>query len=137
MRRFLLACAVLATSLVARAATVDDILDMTKKGEPEGKIIAAVEATPGEFNAGASDVLRMREAKVSDKVILAVLRHTGTAAAAPVSPVTPPVAEKPLPPIQPQVQPNREVAPPPVTDNRPVPVDGRLTIDNLDDRAWS
>src|SRR5690349_18002806 len=95
MRNLLMACSLFALAIAARAASVDDVLDMTKKGEPEDKIIAAVEATPGEINVGASDVLRLRDAKVSEKVILAVLRHTGAkTAAAPANPANQPPVEK-------------------------------------------
>ena len=144
MRKFWMCLSVLALALGARAASVDDVLDMSKKGEPEDKIIAAVEATPGEINMGASDVLRLREAKISDKVILAILKHSGEkTAAAPVKPIErsvnppePTVAEKPPVPVQP-TEPTRQPGPPVVAEGGTVPADGRLSIDNLDDRPWS
>ncbi len=132
-------CAIALAAFGAQAASVDDVIEMTKKGEPEAKQIAAVDATPGNINVGAADVLRLRDAKVSEKVIVALLRHvsadTKTAAAgntpAPVELAAPPIpAEKP-------------VALPPGDGQPPAPVarngmqSGMLTIDNLDDRAWS
>ncbi len=139
MRTILVACCVFALAgFAVQAASVDDVIAMAQKGEPADKQIAAVENTPGEINVGASDVLRLREAKVPEKVILAMLRHVpkdGKAVAVapavipktpavPVAPPAPAVAAIPVVPAAPAVvrNPNQ---------------DGSLTIENLDDRAWS
>ncbi|HLX64055.1 MAG TPA: hypothetical protein VKX17_22475 [Planctomycetota bacterium] len=144
MKKFAGMCVLALLGFAAHAATVDDVLEMTKKGDPEDKIVAAVEATPGEINVGVSDVLRLRDAKVSDKVIVALLKHTpggdAKATAGTIKPATPPITEKKIAeqpvPVQPAAPVKPNVAVPPV-QNPPVAGDGRLGIDNLDDRAWA
>lgn len=147
MRTILVACCVFALAgFAVQAASVDDVIAMAQKGEPEDKQIAAVENTPGEITVGASDVLRLREAKVPEKVIVAMLRHVAkdgkaVIAAPAVTPEKPVVSKAPVTPA-----PVAPIAPPvaaiPVAPAAPAVVrnpnqDGSLTIENLDDRAWS
>ena len=148
MRTILVACCVFALAgFAVQAASIDDVIAMAQKGEPEAKQIAAVENTPGEINVGASDVLRLREAKVPEKVILAMLRHVAkdgkTVGAAPaIIPEKPVVSRAPAPPVVPVAPPVPAVAAIPIAPAAPAVVrnpnqDGSLTIENLDDRAWS
>ena len=179
MKTNLVACCVLALAGFAlKAATVDDVIAMAQKGEPEDKQVALVDNTPGEITIGASDVLRLREARVPEKVIVAMLRHVPKnapntqVAGRPIAPQTYPaqppqgqqggVQQNPnqygntgnptvrvpvapripsAPPIQ-QGQPGQAGQQPQLPMAAPAPIrnpnqDGQLTIENLDDRAWS
>ncbi len=125
---------------LASAATTDDIIDMAKKGANDEQLLKEVDAAPGEFNMGATQVIALREAKVSDKVIAAMLRHVNTQPPAPRSAVAA-NPSAPLPPEQPLArvnQPAPRVTPQGVqaalaNANSP----GRLTLDNLDDRTYA
>src|SRR5437879_3972983 len=115
MRTILVACCVFALAgFAVQAASVDDVIAMAQKGEPEDKQIAAVDNTPGEITVGASDVLRLREAKVPEKVIVAMLRHVAkdgkTVVKAPVATPEKPVVSK-APPTPAPVAPVTPAAP--------------------------
>src|SRR5438045_2216768 len=85
-------------------ATTDEIIDLAKKGTPEEQILKEIDATPGEFDMGATQVIALREAKASDKVIAAMLRHVSVKA-----PAKSAVASLPPQPLPPE---SRDVAQP-------------------------
>ena len=182
MRTKWMACCVLALAGFAlQAATVDDVIAMAQKGEPEDKQVAFVENAPGDISIGASDVLRLREAHVPEKVIVAMLRHVPKNAPAVARPAAPqglppqgyqapqagvpqnqiqngnvgnPTVRVPVAPRIPSTpqsqpgqpgqfaQPGQGGQPAQLPLAAPAPIrnpnqDGQLTIENLDDRAWS
>ncbi|MEI6235397.1 MAG: hypothetical protein WCT04_20260 [Planctomycetota bacterium] len=144
MRMVWMAVCVFMVAGCAAAATVDDVIARAQKGEPEANQIAAVDNTPGEISIGASDVLRLREAKVPEKVIIAMLRHvTKDAAAVAATPQRPAEARDPserlsvrapVAPLIPAAPPAQVAAPQAIRNPNQ---DGQITIENLDDRAWS
>ena len=129
MKRFLLtACMLSVICFGAAAATTDEIIELSKKGAPEEQVLKQIEATPTEFDMGVSQVIALREAHASDKVIAAMLRHVGAGKLA--------VAGNPPVPFQPQAP--VQVAPRVVHLPAPNPnASGHLTLDNLDDRSYA
>jgi len=96
----------------ARAQTVDEIIALAQKGVAEEVMMAAVENTKTGFQLSAADVVKLKDNKVPDKVITAMLRHRPGApapAAVPAVPAAPVIAA----------------------------ANGILNIENLDDRTWS
>jgi hypothetical protein len=109
----------------AAAESTEDILALAQKGVGDEILIATVERSDAAFTLRAADILKLKDAKVSDKVIQAMLKHkpgvTLEAAGRPRPEA--PVADKPVAAPQPN----------PVTG----PVTGTLNIENVDDKAWS
>jgi len=64
------------------ATVVDDVIRMTRAGVDEESILSFVEKSDGKFDVSADDLIAMTDAKVSRKVIKAVLdeadEHDGT-----------------------------------------------------------
>lgn len=136
MNRFLLsACVLCVICFGAAAATTDDIIELSKKSVPEDQILKEIDATPTEFNMGVPQVIALREAHASDKVIAAMLRHIANKAAVanPPAPVAPGAPGAPFQPQAPAPVAPRVVHLPPPNPN----ASGRLTLDNLDDRSYA
>src|SRR5438045_1774986 len=91
-----LVCAGAMSASRAADATVDDIITLAQKNLGEDVQIAAVEASGGSFNLKANDIVRLKEAKISDKVIAAMIRH-GKGGPAPVAVAPVPAANNPAP----------------------------------------
>ncbi|HYF49761.1 MAG TPA: hypothetical protein VEJ63_10170 [Planctomycetota bacterium] len=120
---FTLACVL---TLSVSAATTDEIIGLAQKNVGEDVLLATVEASKASFNLSAADILKLKEAKVSDKVITAMIKHKGNGVAArPVEPAPEPAPVREVPAEQP-------IAPPPIAT-----ADGTLNIENVDDRAWA
>ena len=125
MRRTLvvLAGALLMLAVSVRAQTTDDIIALAQKGVGEEVMVAAVENAKSAFQLSAADILKLKDGKVPDKVIMAMLRYK------PAAPVPPPANVAPAVPAPPAKPP----APPVVIGA----ADGILNLENLDDRVWS
>src|SRR5688500_9546938 len=114
----------LVLSAGAQAASTDEIVALSHKGVGEDVMLAAVENSQTGFNMTAADILKLKDAKVPDKVIMAMLKRTNTGETV----VAQPRVETPAAPRQDS----------PVRDTPQVAAgDGVLNIENLDDRAWS
>ena len=122
------ACAIAAMTSAARAETVDDIVTLAQKNVGEDVILAAVDKANNDFNLSAADIIKLKNANISNTVITTMLKHHPVAVAA-QAPA--PVAPAPVPAL---VAP---AAPPAVARHAPIPGDGQLEIENLDNRAWS
>lgn len=121
--------AILLSILAVRASaeTTEDILALTQKGMGEEVLLATIERSKGSFNLTAADILKLKDAKVPDKVIAAMIRHKGATGEAAVA------APRPLP-----VAPQKEEAPVlRYAEERPAPANGTLNIENVDDKVWS
>ena len=103
-----------------RAETPEEIAQLAQKGLGEDVQMAAVERTSG-FALTADQIIKLKEAGVSDKVIAAMLRKK--AGAVPVAPANP----------------NLVIGAAPVPAGADKPADGTLglvSIENVDDRSW-
>lgn len=125
-----LVCAA-AFSLRAADASVDDVVTLAQKNLGDDVLLATVEGSGKPFNLKADDILRLKEAKVSDKVIAAMIRHRQGAVAAPVAPAAPAVPAAPAAPEVPAAPAKVEL---PVVGAAAV---GILNIENLDEKVWS
>jgi hypothetical protein len=121
--------------LQAADATVSDIITLAEKNLGEDVLLATVEASSKPFNLKADEIVKLKEGKVSDKVIAAMIRHRQPAPGARVAPAAPVAPAEPAPAQQP--------APAPATPAKaeaPVigaPAFGVLNIENLDSKVWS
>ena len=119
MRRVLcvLAVAFLAvTAVSAEKVSLDDVINMAKQGVGEDVLMAAVERSDDAYNLTAQEILKLKAAGVSEKVIAAMLRKKGAA----MPPPMPPPADK--------------------AGEQPVVVgaaQGKLNIENVDDLPWA
>ena len=112
----------------AHAANTDDIVAMVQKQAGDDVILKVIEQSPTGFNLSAPQIVKLKEAKVPDKVIAAMIRHqpaVSTAVAAQPGEIAPAAPLVVVPPAV--VQQNREAG-----QN-----DGTLSIENLDGRAWA
>ncbi|HEY3320035.1 MAG TPA: hypothetical protein VGP72_06195 [Planctomycetota bacterium] len=115
------AVALLAVCGIAFAAdSVDEIVAMAQKNVGEDVMLAVVEKSQANYTLSAAEIIKLKDAKVPDKVITAMLRHRPAAG--------PAVATTPAAPN-----------PAPVAPAAPVVAAGKgaLNIENLDDRVWS
>jgi hypothetical protein len=112
-------------SFGAAAQTTDDVIAMANKGVGEEVLIATVERSTAGFELTAAQILKLKEAKVSDKVIQTMLKHKPVAAAANPRPEAPVAAQPPID-VVPANNGGREVA-----------GDGTLNIENVDDKTWA
>jgi len=103
-----------------RAETTDDIVSMANKGVGEEIILATVGRSRTSFNLSAQDIVKLKEQKVPDKVVMAMLRHKGAAPAAVAAEQAPEVR------VAPKAAPVQTAG-----------ATGILNIENLDDRTWS
>jgi len=113
------AVAMLASS--AFAASADEIVALAQKGVGEDVLLATVESSKTSYSLSAADILRLKDAKVPDKVVTAMLKHKGTGIAEARS-APAPIREERV-----------EAAP----ARAPVAADGTLNIENVDDKAWA
>jgi hypothetical protein len=109
----LLAVLALASAGVYAADSADDVVAMAQKGVGEEVLLAAVENSKTGFNLTTADIIKMKESKVPDRVVAAMIRHRPGAKAEAAAPK---VAAAPL---------------------APRAADGVLNIENLDDKTWS
>jgi len=113
---------VAAISVRASDATVDDIVTLAQKNLGEDVLLATIEATSRPFNLKADDIVRLKDSKVSDRVIAAMIRHRQGVAFVPAG------AAAAGEPIVREAHGNA---------NPNGPVFGVLNIENLDERTWS
>lgn len=86
MRRLVFAlCVLLVAAAPARAVTIRDIIDLTKAGLGDEVLLALIEVDGGVFPVDPQTLTRLKEAGVSEQVIVALVR-SGRAPAA-VQPV--------------------------------------------------
>jgi hypothetical protein len=130
MKGMWLSCLAVVLSILAvrvSAETIDDILTLAQKGMGEEVLLATVERSKGSFNLSAADILKLKDAKVPDKVIAAMIRHKGAAGEAAVA------MPRELPPALPKEdQPVLKYA-----NDREAPAEGTLNIENVDEKVWS
>ncbi|HYG77718.1 MAG TPA: hypothetical protein VEK08_22120 [Planctomycetota bacterium] len=131
-RAALLAAILFSLASTARAETVDDILAMSAKGVGEEILLTTVEQSKTGFTLNAQDVIRLKEKKVPDKVIMAMLKkraaaNPGLVAVAPAPAPAPAAVPAPAPVAEPA----------PAKPARPAAANGILNIENLDDKTWS
>lgn len=120
--------------LHAADTSVSDIVTLAEKNLGEDVLLATVEASSKPFNLKADDIVKLKEGKVSDKVIAAMIRHRQPAAGR-VAPANDPAA-----PAAPAPAPAAPAANTPGKAEAPVigaPAFGVLNIENLDDKVWS
>src|ERR1035438_2614022 len=88
----LLACV---TALCFSQATLtnDSIMKMVKAGLGEDIVLSSVHSQPGRYSTGADDLIALKSAGVSDKIIAAMMNGGGGAAAAPAAAGSPIVGE--------------------------------------------
>jgi hypothetical protein len=71
-------------ALAQTAMTNDSVIKMTKAGLSEGIILGSVNGQPGQYSTSADDLIALKTAGVSDKVIGAMMaKASGSAAPAP------------------------------------------------------
>jgi hypothetical protein len=71
----LLALLVLALPGSAFAQTADDVILLAQKGVGEDVLMAFVEASNSPIELSVADIVKLKEAKVADKVVVAMLRR--------------------------------------------------------------
>jgi hypothetical protein len=129
----LLACVSTLTSLsisVSAAQGTDDVISLAQKGVGEEVLLATIEASKSNFTLSATEILKLKDAKVSDKVITAMIKHKGTAASTVAAPE--PKTDDPV--IARKTTSDRKIESP-VEDVKVA--EGILNIENLDDRDWA
>jgi len=108
----------------AEAVTIRDVIELTKAGLSDQVLLALIEVDRSVFAIDTATLKQLKEAKVSDAVIVALIRSGRT------PPVEPPVMEPP-PIYEPEGRPEPQVividhhdapAPAPVVVPYPVPV---------------
>jgi hypothetical protein len=121
----LLSVLMLSAAGMSRADGVDDIVALSQKGVGDDVIIASIEQSKTNYTLSAGEIIRLKDAKISDKVITAMLRHKPGAPAVAVQPA--PRVAAPVP--APAAQEKMVIA--------PAAGFGILNIENLDDKTWS
>src|SRR5579862_7369877 len=91
---------VLALTMVGAAAaqpplTNEGIIKMVKSGLGEDIIVTVIERQPGTFSIAADDLIRLKQAGATDKILAEMLRKAGAPAAPPAEPAAPPNASAP------------------------------------------
>ncbi len=113
----------------AFADEVDDMIAMVQKGVGEEVMLASVEQSKSTYNLSAAQIIKLKEGKVPDKVIAAMLRHRPAGG---VAVAVAPKAEAPLPPPPPD-----RPAKAPIVREVPVAGHGILNVENLDNKTWA
>ena len=104
MRRLLLVAVVsLMTSIATPAAalTVRDVMELTRAGLSDEILLALIDVDPSVFPIDAASLKKLKDAGVSERVIIAMIRSARTPMPAP-EPLAAPI-EQPAPAPQPQV----------------------------------
>ena len=104
MNAILLIALCAAVCLGQTSLTNDAIVKMTKAGLGEDLVVSTIKAQPGAFTTSADDLIALKTAGVSDKVIAAMMdKMSGGGAAAPAKTAAPaaPVAAAPAPAVSP------------------------------------
>jgi hypothetical protein len=107
MRRVLLSAFILLTLLprTAQAVTAKEILELSRAGLSEEVLLALIEVDGGVFTLDTDMLKRLKDANVSDRVILAMVRSGRTPQVEPTPvPVAPEQAVDPAPIVAPQPQ---------------------------------
>jgi hypothetical protein len=101
MRRLVLFLLVLLPLAPARAeaVTVRDIIELTHAGLGDDVLLALIEVDQSVFAIDAATLTRLKEAGVSDRVILAMVRSGRTPAPAADAQLPPPVSPDPVQPV--------------------------------------
>ena len=97
--RLLFILAILAVSFAAyaqEALTNDSILKMVKSGLGENLIVSMVQNQPGKYSLGADELIKLKEAGVSEK-ILAAMAVKGSGSAPATSSTSAPAADTDIP----------------------------------------
>jgi hypothetical protein len=104
MRRIALLVLPLLTlfSLSASALTVRDVVELTRAGLREDVILALIEVDPSVFPVDTATLKMLKQAGVSERVIVAMVRSGRTHPPAPTEPAAPVVIEE-VPPPEPRV----------------------------------
>jgi hypothetical protein len=104
MRRHTVAGAIFAllltVCLAQTALTNDAIIKMSKAGLGEEILLSTIKSQPGRYTTAPDDLIALKRANVSDKVIAAMIEKGGGGESAPApaaAPVNRPVARKPAP----------------------------------------
>ena len=122
MRSLACLAAVLLLTLVparASALTVRDVIELTRAGLGDEILLALIDVDPSVFPIDSATLKRLKEAGVSERVIIAMIRSARLPAIAP----EPVVAEQPAPAPEPQVVVIEHHDPPQVREVAvPVPV---------------
>jgi len=87
MRLLLLMACVMALGFSQATLTNDSIIKMVKAGLGEDIVLSSIRSQPGRYSTGADDLIALKSAGVSDKVIAAMMNSGG--AAAPAAAATP------------------------------------------------
>jgi hypothetical protein len=80
------------------AITNDAIMKMVKAGLGEDLVLSSIKAQPGNFTTGADDLIALKQAGVSDKIIAAMMAKAESGGAAAPAVPTPAVAAAPASP---------------------------------------
>lgn len=90
MRKYWLLSALIAAALSLGIVSGQDVLDnaailkLVKSGLSEGLVVNMVQNQPGKYSLGADDIVKLKEAGVSDKVLAAMIeKNSGGGAAKP------------------------------------------------------
>jgi hypothetical protein len=75
---FFLGVLVLCSAFSVQASTMDDVIALNQKNVGEDVLLAMVDKDRSRYALGASDIVRLKDARVPEKVILAMIRHRGT-----------------------------------------------------------
>ncbi|MGA2196487.1 MAG: hypothetical protein ABSH40_14590 [Bryobacteraceae bacterium] len=95
--RFLLLLACVAALCFGQATlTNDSIVKMVKAGLGEDIILSSIHAQPGRYATGADDLIALKSAGVSDKIIAAMMNGGGAAAPAAAAGPAPAAAGGPI-----------------------------------------
>ena len=140
MRRLLLVAVVsLITSIATPAAalTVRDVMELTRAGLGDEILLALIDVDPSVFPIDAATLKKLKDAGVSERVIIAMIRSARTPMPAP-EPLAAPI-EQPAPAPQPQVVVIEHHDPPEVREVPvavpvyiPVAVNGHHRTDRVD-----
>lgn len=78
--------------------TNESIVKLVKAGLSEDMIVSMVNAQPGKYSLGADDIIALKTAGVSEKIIAAIVTKATAAAPAPAAPPAPAAAPAPAAP---------------------------------------
>jgi hypothetical protein len=100
----------------AHAETAEQIIGLKKQGLGDEVLLAAVERSNG-YTLSPDEIIKLKDAGVSEKVIAAMLRK----ASAPAAPAPAPA----------------QGTPPPAQAPAQAAAEGTLNLENVDDKAWA